>query len=173
MATKAQKQEVFNELVEVLSNSEAVYLTKYTGMSVADISNLRKEFRKQGVTYKVYKNTIVRKAMEKVGGFDEIYSQLEDQTAYAFMSGDNSVPAKVLKDFLKKGDKPAFRGAIVDGSLYGAEKLDALASMKSKDEVLGDIVGLLLSPIQNVVGALQSQGSTIAGAIQQIAEKDN
>lgn len=173
MATKAQKQEVFNELVEVLGNSEAVYLTNYTGMSVADISSLRKEFRKQGVTYKVYKNTIVRKAMESVGGYDTIFDQLEDQTAYAFVSGDNSTPAKVLKDFLKKGDKPAFKAAIVDGSLFGSDKLEALAAMKSKNEVLGDIVGLLLSPIQNVVGALQSQGSTIAGAIQQIAEKDN
>ena len=72
-----------------------------------------------------------------------------------FFAGDNSKPAKVLKDFLKKGDKPAFKGAIVDGALYGADKLDALASMKSKDEVLGDIVGLLLSPIQTVIGGLQ------------------
>lgn len=173
MATKAQKQEVFNELVEVLNNSEAVYLTDYKGMSVADISNLRKEFRNSGVTYKVYKNTIVRKAMESIGGYEPILDSLHEQTAYAFFAGDNSKPAKVLKDFLKKGDKPAFKGAIVDGALYGADKLDALASMKSKDEVLGDIVGLLLSPIQTVIGGLQSQGSTIAGAIQQIAEKEN
>jgi len=84
MATKAQKQEVFNELVEVLNNSEAVYLTNYKGMSVADISNLRKEFRNSGVTYKVYKNTIVRKAMESVGGYEPILESLQEQTAYAF-----------------------------------------------------------------------------------------
>lgn len=173
MATKAQKKVVFQELVEVLGNSEAVYLTNYERMSVAEISELRKEFRKQGITYKVYKNTIVRKAMESIGGYDEIYPHLEEQTAYAFMSGDNSKPAKVLKDYLKKGEKPKFKAAIVDGSVYGGDRLDALAAMKSKEEVLGDIIGLLLSPIQNVVGAVQSQGSNIVGAIKTIADKEN
>lgn len=173
MATKAQKQEVFQELVDVLGSSEAVYLTNYSGMSVAAISTLRKEFRAKGVRYKVYKNTLMKKAMEKVGGFEEIYPYLEEQTAYAFITGDNSTPAKVLKDYLKKSDKPKFKAAIVEGALFDEAKLDALASMKSKEEVLGDIIGLLLSPAQNIVGALQAQGSNILGAVKTIAEKED
>jgi large subunit ribosomal protein L10 len=173
MATKAQKEAVIAELVDVIKNSDAIYLTNYVGMSVAQISDLRKEFRNKGVSYKVYKNTLVKKAMDSIGGYDAVYPFLEEQTAFAFVSGDAAVPGKVLKDFIKKGDKPKFKAAYVDGSLFQGDKLDVLASMKSKNEVLGDIIGLLLSPISNVVGALQSQGTTIAGAIQTIAEKEN
>lgn len=173
MATKAQKDAVISELVDVLKGSDAIYLTNYQGMSVAEISSLRKEFRIKGVSYKVYKNTLIKKAMDKVGGYDAVYPFLEEQTAFAFVSGDAAIPGKVLKEFLKKGEKPAFKAAYVDGSLFKSDKLDALASMKSKNEVLGDIIGLLLSPMSNVVGALQSQGTTIAGAIKTIAEKKN
>jgi large subunit ribosomal protein L10 len=173
MATKAQKQAVFQELVEVLGKSEAVYLTNYSGMSVAQISELRKQFRKHGITYKVYKNTIVQKAMESLGGYDDIFPYLQEQTAFAFMSGDNAKPAKVLKDFLKTGDKPKFKAAIVDGSVFPEDRLDMLAAMKTKEEVLGDIVGLLLSPIQTIVGGLQAQGSNIVGALKTIADKEN
>lgn len=173
MATKEQKQAVIDELVEVLNNNEAVYLTNYKGMSVSDISALRKAFKKHGVTYRVYKNKLVLKAMESIGGYEAVYPYLEEQTAFAFVTGDASRPARVLKDFLKSSDKPKFKAAVIEKALFGENQLDALSTMKSKEEVIGDIIGLLLSPISNVVGALQSQGSTIAGAIKQIAEKEN
>lgn len=173
MATKQQKEAVIKELVDVINNSDAIYLTNYKGMSVADISNLRKEFRKSGITYKVYKNKLVQKAMESIGGFDAVFPHLEEQTAFAFMSGDAAKPAKVLKEYLKKGDKPQFKAAMIDKSLFTANQLELLSVMKSKEEVIGDIIGLLLSPMSNVVGALQSQGSTIVGAIKTIAEKEN
>lgn len=173
MATKEQKQAVIDELIEILNNNEAVYLTDYKGMSVAEISTLRKEFRKSGVTYRVFKNKLVQKAMESIGGYDAVFPHLEEQTAFAFMNGDNSRPAKVLKEFLKKGDRPAFKAAMIEKSLFGSNQLDTLSTMKTKDEVIGDIIGLLLSPMLNVVSALQAQGSTIVGAIQTIAKKDN
>jgi large subunit ribosomal protein L10 len=173
MATKAQKESVVSEIVELLKSTDAIYLTDYTGMSVAQISTLRKEFRKHGVTYRVYKNTLVKKAMESLGGYEGVFPHLNEQTAFAFMSGDASVPGKVLKEYLKKADKPKFKSAYVDGSVFGSDKIDALASMKSKNEVLGEIIGLLLSPMSNVIGALQSQGSGIVGAIKTIAEKEN
>lgn len=173
MATKEQKESVVREIVEILKTTDAVYLTDYKGMSVAQISALRKEFRNQGINYKVYKNNLVKKAMESMGGYDEVYPYLNEQTAFAFMSGDASKPGKVLKEYLKKNDKPQFRAAIVDGSVFGGDQLDAMASMKSKEEVLGEIIGLLLSPMSNVIGALQSQGSGIVGAIKTIAEREN
>ena len=114
MATKEQKQAVIDELIEILNNNEAVYLTYYKGMSVAEISTLRKEFRKSGVTYRVFKNKLVQKAMESIGGYDAVFPHLEEQTAFAFMNGDNSRPAKVLKEFLKKGDRPAFKAAMIE-----------------------------------------------------------
>ncbi len=173
MATKEQKQAVIDELVEILNNNEAVYLTNYKGMSVAEISALRKEFRKSGVTYRVFKNKLVQKAMESIGGYDAVFPHLEEQTAFAFMTGDSARPAKVLKDFLKKGDKPQFKAAIIEKSLFGSTQLELLSTMKTKDEVIGDIIGLLMSPMANVVGALQAQGSTLVGAIKTIAEKEH
>lgn len=171
MATLEQKKVVTGELIERLKASDAVYLTDYSGMTVAEINELRKELRKAGVSYTVYKNKLVQRAMEEIGGYDSVFPLLVDQTAYAFVSGDPAVPAKVLKKYLKDKKKPAFKAALIEGALFDAEKLEMLSSMKSKEEVLGDIIGLLLSPIQNIVGGLQAQGSNIVGAIKTISEK--
>lgn len=171
MPTLAQKKAVVEEITSTLSSANAVYITNYTGMSVADIQKLRTKFRKGDVHFKVYKNTLVKRAMEDIGGYDAIFPHLADQNGFAFVNEELSAPAKVLKDFIKENNKPQFRAALVDGELYVENQLDVLAAMKSKDEVIGDIIGLLLSPINNVISGLQAQGSTIAGAIQTIAEK--
>lgn len=110
--------------------------------------------------------------MEKVGGYDDIIPSLVEQNAFAFVEEELSAPAKVLKDFIKdNNNKPQFKAAIVDGDFYGEDKLDVLAAMKSKNEIIGDILGLLMAPLSNVVGALNSQGSNLVGAINTIAEK--
>ena len=173
MATKAEKQATVEELVGTLNESGAVYLAEYTGMSVAEVSELRSEFRKEGINYKVYKNTLVKRAMEEVGGYSEAYSLLENQNGFAFVGEDLGKPAKILKEFIKShNDRPKFKGAVVDGTLFDENQLDALASLKSKNELIGDILGLLMAPINNVVGALQAQGSNVVGAIKTIAEKE-
>jgi large subunit ribosomal protein L10 len=173
MATLEKKKATQKEIVELLNNSEALYLTDYKGMSVAQINKLRGEFRNDGITYKVFKNTLIKRAMEEVGGYDKVYDLLENQSAFAFVSGDPARPAKILKNFLKENKNPEFKGAIIEGALFEGDKLDALSSMKSKEEVIGDIIGLLMAPINNVIGGLQAQGSNIVGAIKTIAEKEN
>ena len=173
MATKEQKLNVVNELSDILMSSGTVYMANYKGMSVAEINKLRGEFRKVGLTFKVYKNTLVRRAMEQKGGYDSAYAHLAEPTAYVFVGEDNiAQPAKVLKSFLKENKRPAFKGAVIDGSFYGPEQLDALTEFKTKNDVIGDIIGLLLSPMSNIVGALQSQGSNLVGAIKTIADKE-
>jgi large subunit ribosomal protein L10 len=97
---------------------------------------------------------------------------LNEQNAFAFVEEELSAPAKVLKDFIKENNnKPQFKAAIVDGEFYGEDKLDALASMKSKNEIIGDILGLLAAPMSNVLGAINAQGSNLVGAVKAIAEK--
>ena len=167
----AEKQAVLNEITENLKNSSALYITNYSGMSVADVNELRGAFRKGDIRFKVYKNKLMKLAMEQVGGYDDIIPSLVEQNAFAFVDEELSAPAKVLKDFIKDKNKPQFKAALVDGDFYDESKLEALASMKSKNEIIGDILGLLMAPISNVVGALNAQGSTLAGAIQTIAEK--
>jgi large subunit ribosomal protein L10 len=109
--------------------------------------------------------------MEKVGGYDDIIPSLVEQNAFAFVEEELSAPAKVLKDFIKDNNKPQFKAAMVDGDFYGEDKLDVLAAMKSKNEIIGDVLGLLMAPLSNIVGALNSQGSNLVGAVKTIAEK--
>lgn len=171
MPTLSEKKAVVEEITEHLNNSNAVYITKYTGMSVSDMGGLRGKFREGNVNFKVYKNTLVKRAMDTIGGYEELYPHLEDQNGFAFVNEELAAPAKVLKDYIKEHNKPEFKAALIDGDFYGQAQLDSLAAMKSKNEVIGDIMGLLLSPISNVVSGLQAQGSNIAGAVQTIAEK--
>lgn len=172
MATLKEKKEITAKIVDVLSQSDALYLTEYTGMSVADVNKLRSEFKKDDITYKVFKNTLMKRAMDEIGGYEAMYDHLKDQTAYAFISGDPAKPAKVLKKFVKEHEKPKFKAAFIEGVMYDADQLEALSSMKSKEEVIGDILGLLMAPAANIVGGLQAQGSNIVGAIKTIAEKE-
>ena len=171
--TKNQKQDQVAEIAEQLENANTVYLTDYVGLTVAEVTKLRRAFRAANIEYRVFKNTLVRRAMEARGGYDDLFEHLNGPTAVAF-TNDPAAPAKVLKKYLEGKDKelPKFKGAYVDGAVFGEGQLDVLAKLKSRDELLGDIVGLLLSPIQTVVGAIQAPGATLAGAVKEIAERE-
>ena len=167
----AEKRAVLDEISENLKNANAVYITNYSGMSVDEANQLRGAFRKGNVFFKVYKNKLMKLAMEEVGGYDAVIPSLNEQNAFAFVEEELSAPAKVLKDFIKDNKKPHFKAAIVDGEFFGEDKLEALASMKSKNEIIGDILGLLSAPMANVLGALNASGSNLVGAVKTIAEK--
>ncbi|MCC5914312.1 MAG: 50S ribosomal protein L10 [Balneolaceae bacterium] len=171
MPTLSEKKAVVEEITEHLNSSNAVYVTNYNGMSVADMGKLRGKFREGNVRFKVYKNTMIKRAMDTIGGYEDLYPYLHDQNGFAFVEEELAAPAKVLKDYIKDHNKPGFKAALIDGDFYGEDQLDTLAAMKSKNEVIGDIIGLLMSPVSNVVSGLQAQGETIAGAVKTIAEK--
>lgn len=172
MATLEKKKKLVEGLVDKLQQSDALYLVDYTGMSVADMNKLRQELRNEEIGITIYKNTLFRRALAQVDGYDGVEPYTVEQTAYLFASGDPSKPAKVLKKFHKEYKKPQFKAAAFEGEVFGEDQLDTLAEMKSKEELIGDIVGLLLSPAGNVVSALQAQGSNIAGAVKSIADKN-
>lgn len=169
--TKSDKEAVVDEIAQTLESRSVIYLTNYSGLSVAQASELRNRFRENGVDYRVYKNTLIRLAMERLGGFDELMTQLHGPTAVAF-SEEPAAPAKVMKRFVndESVDRPELKAAYVDGAYYAADALDVLASLKSKDELLADILGLLMAPMKNVVGSIQAPGRNLAGAIKSIAE---
>jgi large subunit ribosomal protein L10 len=171
MTTLAEKKAVVEEITEDLSNAGAVYIANYSGMSVKEINNMRGEFFKGDIKFKVYKNTLMKRAMDDVGGYEDLYPHLVEQNGFAFVEEELAAPAKIIKKLYEETEKPKFKAAIIDGDFYGEDELNTLASMKSKSEVIGDIVGLLLAPVSNVVKSLQAPGRTIAGAIETIAEK--
>lgn len=171
MPTLAEKKAVVEDIAENLNSANAVYIANYSGMSVTEINEMRGEFFKGNITFRVYKNTLMKRAMDEVGGYDDLYPYLSDQNAFAFVEEELAAPAKVLKKFYEENERPTFKAAVIDGDLYDGEELNTLAAMKSKDEIIGDIVGLLLAPVSNVVSALQAPGRNIAGAVETIAEK--
>ncbi len=171
MPTLAEKKAVVEEITENLNDAGAVYIANYSGMSVSEVNNMRGEFFEDNIKYKVYKNTLVKRAMEEVGGYEDLYPHLVEQNGFAFVEEELAAPAKVIKKLYEETERPKFKAAVIAGDYYGEDELDTLAAMKSKSEVIGDIVGLLLSPVSNVVSALQAPGRTIAGAIETIAEE--
>lgn len=171
MPTLAEKKETVENITEDLNNAGAVYITNYSGMSVKEINNMRGEFFEGDIKYKVYKNTLMKRAMDEVGGYEDLYPHLVDQNGFAFVEEELAAPAKVIKELFEETEKPKFKAAIIDGDYYGEDELDALAAMKSKSEIIGDIAGLLLAPVSNVVSALQAPGQNVAGALETIAEE--
>ena len=164
---------MIDELSEVLRENSVFYLTDASGLDAETTTELRRESFKKDLTVRVVKNTLLRKAMERVEekNFDELYGSLVGQTAL-FVGDVGNVPAKLIKEFAKKHEKPVLKAAYVEEACYvGANQLDLLTSIKSKDELLGDIVMLLQSPAKNVLGALQSGGNTISGLVKALESR--
>lgn len=171
--TKQQKGAMVDEITDRLKAAPTVYLANYSGLTVAQANELRGRFREAGVDFKVFKNTLVRLAMDRIGGYDELYEHLNGPTAVA-IAEEPAAPARVIKDFLSDQniELPELKAAYIDGAIYQSGSLDVLASLKSKDELVADIIGLLMAPITNIVGALQAPGQNIVGALQSMAEKE-
>src|ERR1043165_1541998 len=170
---KNQKNQEIAELKEKFSNSSYFYITDSSTLTVEKINKFRRLCFNSGIEYRVSKNTLIRKALEQVGGnYEALYPLLNGPTGVMF-STDGATPAKVLKEFRKGSEKPVLKGAYIDTDVFvGDNQLAVLASLKSKAELLGDIIGLLQSPAKNVIGALQaSSGQKIAGLLKAIEEK--
>lgn len=171
---KEEKSQVIETLVEDLKNNKHFYLTDMSGFDAEKTSDLRRKCFGSEIKLKVVKNTLLRKAFEKSGvEFDEMYDLLKGSTSIMFTETAN-VPAKIIKEYRKDNDKPILKGAYVEESIYiGDDQLSALASLKSRDELLGDIIGLLQSPAKNVISGLQaSGGQKIAGILKTLSEKE-
>jgi len=169
---KENKALVIDSLVESINNNAHFYLADIAGLNAEDTSNLRRKCFESGIQVQVAKNTFVKLALDKAeGDFEELYSVLKGNTSILFSETGNA-PAKVIKEFRKSNDKPVLKAAYVEEGIYiGDDQIDVLSSIKSKDEVIADVVALLQSPIKNVLGALQSAPNTIGGLVKTLQEK--
>jgi large subunit ribosomal protein L10 len=171
--TKEEKAKYIDELVAELSASSIIYLTDTSELTVESVNNLRRKCFNSNIRLRVVKNTLLSKAMDKVEGKN--YGQLKDtlagQTSIMFSEVGNA-PAKLIQDFRKSNEKPLLKGAYIEEAVYvGDDQLAALVSIKSKEEVIGDIIGLLQSPAKNVISALKGQGGKIAGILKTLEER--
>jgi large subunit ribosomal protein L10 len=171
---KEDKSAIIKQLESTINEYAHFYLTDIGGLNAAETSELRRVCYKQDIKLLVVKNTLLQKALESSSvDFSEIYGSLTGATSL-LLSNSNNAPAKLIKDFSKasKSKKPVLKAAYVEESFYiGENQLDVLVSIKSKNELLGEIIGLLQSPAKNVVSALQSGGNTIHGVLKTLAER--
>lgn len=168
---KEVKDTIIVELGNKLKEYSHFYLVDLTGLNADKTSKLRETCFKKEIKLNVVKNTLLRKAFEASEvDYSPLYDTLKGSTAVMFCNTANT-PAKLLKDYLKDG-VPSLKAAYAEESIYvGADKLDELASLKSKTEIIADIVALLQSPAKNVISALQSGGSTIHGVLKTLGER--
>jgi large subunit ribosomal protein L10 len=171
--TREEKDLQIKELQQMLADNSVVYLTDASGLNAEATTQLRRACYKNDIRMRVVKNSLLRRAMDATEGSDysELYEVLTGQTALLLGNVGNG-PAKILKEFRKKNDKPVLKAAYVEESCYlGDNQLDALTAIKSKDELIADVIALLQSPMKNVVGALKSGGNTLSGLVKALEER--
>ncbi|MCH2214547.1 MAG: 50S ribosomal protein L10 [Flavobacteriales bacterium] len=171
--TKTEKNQVIDELAETLSAANVIYLADTSELDAEATSALRRTCHKKEVKLSVVKNTLLKKAFEKVEDkdFTDMYDVLAGPTSI-MLSETGNLPAKLIKDFRKKHPKPILKAAYVEEMCFvGDDQLEALSEIKSREELIGEIVGLLQSPIRNVIGALESGKNTLGGLIKTLEER--
>ena len=170
--TREEKSQVIDDLTTQLTEGSIIYLADISGLDAVSTSDLRRACFKADVKLAVVKNTLLSKAMEKSDkDFGELPEVLKGNTSI-MISETGNAPAKVIKEFRKTSDRPILKGAYVEEAIYvGDDQLDALVSIKSKEEMIGEIIGLLQSPAKNVISALQSGGQTLTGILKTLSDK--
>lgn len=172
--TREEKSQYIEDLAGKLSESGVFYLTDTAGLTVETVNQLREKCFKSDIELRVVKNTLLKKAMEQIEdkNYEDLYGVLAGPTAIMFAEAGNA-PAKLIKDFRKKHEKPLLKGAFIEEAIYtGEENLEFLTSIKSKEELIGDIITLLQSPAKNVISGLKSGGGKLAGILQTLSERE-
>jgi len=170
--TKEEKGVVIEDLTKQLAESSTIYLADISGLDAQTTSDLRRACFKSNIKLSVVKNTLLAKAMDAAEkDFGELPEVLKGNTSLMFSEVGNG-PAKVIKNFRKKSEKPLLKGAFIEEAIYvGDDKLDTLVSIKSKEEMIGEIIGLLQSPAKKVISGLKSGGGKLAGILKTLSER--
>ncbi len=170
---KSEKTATIEALKDKFSNSQYFYVTDFSTLTVEQINNFRRKCYEKNIEMKVLKNTLVKKALEQISdtAYTDLYDALKGPTAIMFSEVSNA-PAKLIKDFRKDHEKPVLKAAYIDSDVFfGDDQVESLSNLKSKDELIGDVILLLQSPIKNVLGSLQSGGNTISGLLKALEER--
>jgi large subunit ribosomal protein L10 len=172
--TREEKNLAIDELTGILNDNSTIYVADIAGLNAGQTSQLRRLCFQKGVKLSVVKNTLLKKAMERSErNFDDLFVALKGNTSI-MLSDTGNVPAKLIKDYRKKGTLPLLKGAYIDEAIFiGDNQLETLSTIKGKTELLGDIITLLQSPARNVISALQSGGNTISGLLTTLENRDN
>ena len=173
--TREEKAQIIEELTQKFADTENFYITDASGFTVEQINNFRRLCFKSGVEYKVYKNTLIQKALErqKNADFSPLFATLKGFSGVIFSKESGNTPAKVIKEFRTKMEgKPVLKAASINSDLFiGDENLKMLVELKSKNELIGDVLAALQAPAKNVISALLSSKNTVAGLVKALEER--
>lgn len=172
--TREEKGQIIDELAEKFAGHNHFYITDASGFTVGQINAFRRICFHQGVEYRVYKNTLIRKALEKQSGnFEPVFKVLHGFSGVIFSKESGNAPAKAIKEYRKKNEgKPVFKAASIQSDLYfGEENLSMLSDLKSKNELIGEVIAILQSPAKNVLSALLSSKQTVAGLVKTLESR--
>lgn len=172
--TREEKAVVIEDLKETLGNAPFFYLADSSDLTVAKINDFRRQAFKEGISVRVVKNKLIEKALEGAAdskGYAQLFEVLHGPTT-VLISDNPKAPAKLIKAFRADGPKPTLKAAYIDSSVFiGDDQLESLVKLKTRDEVIGDIIGLLQSPMKNVLGAVLSGEQKIAGIVKALEER--
>jgi len=168
---KNEKAEIIEQARKLIDSSTALYLTDYSKINVADISDLRNQFRKEGVTYKVFKNTLIKRALVESGKYEKLADHLEGMTGFAFASTNPVAPAKIIKKYNDTSQKLALKACYIESQYYDGNKLSELAELPTKDEVIAGILGSLNSPASGIVGSISAVIRNLVSVVDEVAKK--
>jgi large subunit ribosomal protein L10 len=169
---KEEKNIIIDSIVQRIQSKKHFYIADIASLNAADTSKLRRKCFEQNIELLVVKNTLLKKALEKMeGNYEDLYNVLNNSTSLMLSETPNS-PAKMIKEFRRVLSKPILKAAYVEESIYlGDNQLEMLAALKTKDELIGDIISLLQSPSKNVISALQSGKTILAGVVKTLSER--
>jgi len=168
---RSEKDAIIAEVVEKAARAIAMYFADFSKITVAEETELRREFRKSGVEYNVVKNTLARKALEQLTGYDRVYDKLVGPTGIAYSYDDPSAPAKIIKKFSEKTGKFKLKAAVVEKQVYDASKLEQLAAMPTRKDVIAAILGSLQAPASGIVGAINAVARDLVLVVDAIEKK--
>jgi large subunit ribosomal protein L10 len=168
---KSEKEQEVAEIQEKVSKAQGMFFTDFAGINVEQITELRREFRKSGIEYRVVKNTLAKKALKNVSGYDSVFDKLVGSTGIAFAYDDPAAPAKIIQKFKEKNESFTLKVCVIEKQVYEGSRLKELASMPSRNEIVASILGSLNAPISGIVGAVNAVVRDVVGVLDAIEKK--
>lgn len=168
---KTEKAEVIAEVVEQINAATSLFLVNYASINVEDISKLRREFRKEGIRYKVYKNTLFKRALDETGKFPKLTDHLKGMTGYIFVDENVSAAAKIIKKFNEDKKLLPMKACYIESQFYPGDKLEEISNLPTKSDIIAGLIGSINAPASGIVGALNAVIRDLVSVIDEISKK--
>jgi large subunit ribosomal protein L10 len=168
---RSEKDQVIAEVTEQLSRAKSMFFADFTGITVEQVNELRKEFRKSKIEYRVVKNTLAKKALKNVTGYDKVIDRLKGPSAVALGFDDPVAPAKIMKKFREKHQKLNVKVVVLEGQVFDGSQLDDIAKLPTRGEIIAGILGSIQAPITGVAGTINAVMRDLVGVIDAIEKK--